>query len=161
MLPRGHVSAVDVTKEGIYRSMPSSRITLSLLALFVATMATLGWTALGQPVYGSVMVDSPRAHYVICGLTLFSALSRPRGVRYLICSRLLLSALSCVFGACLTLLLMDSVSLLDARSPAVSRFQFWIYIGAASIAAVVWAASYHRSQLKARRDEFSIKPASR
>ena len=139
--------------------MLSSRIVLSLLGVFIAMMATLGWITLGEPGIGATIVDDRRAQYLICGLTLFSALAwfltffRPRGFRYLLCSRLLLSGLSCIFGACVTLILMGWSALSVARSVLVSDWQFWIYIAAASLASVVWTVIYHRGLVSARRGE--------
>ena len=102
--------------------MPNSRIVLSLLGLFVAINTALAWIALGgERGPGEVIGQDQRSQYLVCGLALFSAISwyltffRPRGIRYLVCGRLLLSGLSSVFGACMTLILMEYSALSDAR----------------------------------------------
>ncbi len=132
--------------------MLSSRVMLSLAAVVFFGITALTWASSGMPSINLFVRGIPIHLYILSFLCLLSLCAwmrtffRPRGERYLLSSRLLLSIYSAVFGICFSLVLINLGVVGTINFRALPDWQLAAYVSGLTFPLFIWCATYFRAR---------------
>ncbi len=139
--------------------MLSSRFMLSIAAVGFFGITALMLASSGMPSIKLFVRGIPMHFYILSFLCLLSLYAwmrtffRPRGKRYLLSSRLLLSIYSTVFGICFSLVLIDLGVVGTIKFRTQSDWQPAVYVSCLTFPLFIWFATFFRTrQLQKWRD---------
>ena len=128
--------------------MLSSRIMLSLVAVVFFGITALMLASSGMPSIKLFVRGIPMHLYILSFLCLLSLYAwmrtffRPRGERYLLSSRLLLSIWSTVFGICFSLVLINLGVVGTINFSTLPDWQLAAYVSGLTFPLFIWCATY-------------------
>ncbi len=128
--------------------MLSSRLMLSLATVVFFGIMALMLASSGMPSINLFVRGIPMHLYILSFLCLLSLYAwmrtffRPRGERYLLSSRLLLSIYSTVFGICFSLVLIDLSVVGTIEFRTLPDWQLASYVSGLTFALCIWFATF-------------------
>ena len=132
--------------------MLSSRLMLSLAAVVYFGFTALMLASSGLPSIKLFVRGIPMHLYILSFLCLLSIYAwmrtffRPRGERYRLSSRLLLSIYSTVFGICFSLVLINLGVVGTINFRTLPDWQLAAYASGLTFPLVIWCATYFRAR---------------